>query len=82
MYVPVFMYRLDPNSVFCLQIKLLGNLKKARKDARCFNFEKVQDSDLTNYMDLVESIVLQYPPGYLEVAHVQYYDDALKPSHK
>jgi hypothetical protein len=33
---------------------------------------------LTNYIDLVKSIVQQYPPGYLEVAHVQYYDDALK----
>jgi hypothetical protein len=29
-------------------------------------------------MDLVESIVQQYPPGYLEVAHDQCYDDALK----
>ena len=52
--------------------------QKIRKDVRCFNFEKVLDSDLTNYMDLVKSIVQQYPPGYLEVAHVQYYDDALK----
>ena len=74
----LFMYRLYPNSTFYLKIKLLGNPKKARKDVRCFNFEKVLDSDLTNYMDLVTSIVQQYPPGYLEVAHVQYYDDALK----
>ena len=29
-------------------------------------------------MNLVTSIVQQYPPGYLEVAHVQYYYDALK----
>ena len=78
MYVPVFMYRLDPNSTFYLKIKLLGNPKKARKDVRCFNFEKVLDSNLTNYMNLVESIVQQYPPDYLEVAHVHYYDDALK----
>ena len=36
------------------------------------------DSDLTNYKDLVESVVERYPPGYLEVAHVQYYDEVLK----
>jgi hypothetical protein len=38
----------------------------------------VIDSDLTNYMDLVEEIVNKYPPCYLEVAHVQYYDDVMK----
>ena len=38
----------------------------------------VVDSDLTNYKDLVESVVERYPPGYLEVAHVQYYDEVLK----
>jgi hypothetical protein len=32
------------------------------------------DLDVTNYMDLVEEIVDKYPLGYLEVAHVQYYD--------
>ena len=52
--------------------------QKTRKDDRCFNFEKVLDLDSTNYMDLVKSIVQQYPPGYLEVAHVQHYDDSLK----
>jgi len=38
----------------------------------------VVDSDLSNYMDFVESIVDKYPPGYLEVAHIQYYDHVLK----
>ena len=66
----LFMYRLYPNSTFYLKIKLLGNPKKARKDVRCFNFEKVLDSDLINYMDLVKLIVQQYPPGCLEVAHI------------
>ena len=33
---------------------------------------------MTNYKDLVESIVDKYPPGYLEVAHVQYYDSDLQ----
>ena len=33
---------------------------------------------MTNFNDLVESIVEQYPPRYLEVAHLQYYDDDLK----
>jgi hypothetical protein len=36
------------------------------------------DASLTNYNDLVESVVKRYPPGYLEVAHVQYYDAVLK----
>jgi hypothetical protein len=59
-------------------MKLLGNRKKARKDLRCSCAEKVIDSDLTNYNDLVESIVEQYPPSYLEVGHLQYYDDVTK----
>lgn len=57
-----------------LEIKLIGNRKKARKDVQCFSFEQIIDSDLTNYKDLVESIVDKYPPGYLEIPHVQYYD--------
>ena len=36
------------------------------------------DSDTTNLKDLVDDIRDQYPPGYLEVAHVQYYDADLK----
>jgi hypothetical protein len=36
------------------------------------------DSDLTNYDDLVGSVVNKYPPGHMEVAHVQYYDEVLK----
>ncbi|VAH90360.1 unnamed protein product [Triticum turgidum subsp. durum] len=69
---------MDQNSTYVLKINLLGNPKKARKDIKCFCFDKVIDSDLTNYKDLVESIIEQYSPRYLEVAHVQYYDDVLK----
>ncbi|VAH96665.1 hypothetical protein VPH35_068107 [Triticum aestivum] len=76
--VVFLIHRMDPNSSYLLKIKLFGNPKKARKDIRCFCFEKVIDCDLTNYKDLVESIVEQYPPRYLEAAHVQYYDYALK----
>jgi hypothetical protein len=36
------------------------------------------DSDRTNYKDLVNSVVEKYPPGYMEVTHIQYYDEALK----
>ena len=61
-----------------LEIKIIGNRKKAIKDVQCFSFEQIIDSDLTNYKDLVESIVEKYPPGYLEVAHVQYYDSDLQ----
>ena len=69
---------MDPKSTYLLKIRLHGNKKKARKEIKSFFFEMVIDSDLTNYKDLVESIVEKYPPRYLEVAHVQYYDDVLK----
>ena len=32
----------------------------------------VVDSDRTNFNDFVESVVEKYPPGYMEVAHIQY----------
>ncbi|KAM0838195.1 hypothetical protein ACQ4PT_061129 [Festuca glaucescens] len=67
----------DRKSSYLLKIRLLGNPKKTRNDI-CYFFEKVIDSDLTNYKDLVQSIVEEYPPCYLEVAHLQYYDDVLK----
>jgi hypothetical protein len=60
-----------------LIIRLLGNPKKTRKDISCFCFQKIIDSDLTNYNDLVASIVEEYAPGYLEVPHLQYYDEVL-----
>ncbi|KAI4994275.1 hypothetical protein ZWY2020_029323 [Hordeum vulgare] len=69
---------MDPNSSYVLKIRLLGNPKKARKDIKCFYFEKVVDPDLTNYEDLLESIIVQYQPCYLEVVHVHYYDEVLK----
>ena len=69
---------MDPNSCYLLEIKLIGNWKKARNDVLCFNFEQTVDSNLTNYKDLVESIVEKYLSGYLEVAHVQYYDSNLQ----
>lgn len=33
---------------------------------------------MTNYEDLLESIIVEYQPCYLEVAHVHYYDEVLK----
>ena len=38
----------------------------------------VVDSDKINYEDLVESVVEKYLHGYLDVAHIQYYDKDLK----
>ena len=38
----------------------------------------VVDSEKTNYKDFIQSVVDKYPPGYLEVSHVQYYDDVLR----
>jgi hypothetical protein len=57
---------------------MLGNPKIAIKEIKSFYFEKVINSDLTNYEDLVESVIVQYPPRYLEVTHVHYYDDVQK----
>ena len=59
-------------------MKLLGNRRNCRKDVKCFSFDMVVDSDRTNFKDLVESMVEKYPPGYMEGAHIQYYDAALK----
>ena len=69
---------MDSDSNYLLEIKLVANIKKVRKDVRCWCFEKTVDSDTTNLKDLVDDITDQYPPGYLEVAHVQYYDADLK----
>ncbi|WVZ87823.1 hypothetical protein U9M48_034399 [Paspalum notatum var. saurae] len=70
--------RMDPNTCYELKIKLLGNRKKARKDVGCWSIEKFVDSDLINIKDLVESVIAECPSGYLEVAHIQYYDTAMK----
>ncbi|KAJ1288989.1 hypothetical protein BS78_02G131300 [Paspalum vaginatum] len=72
------MTRLMKNTSSLLKIKLLCNRKKARKEVRCISIEKVVDSDLTNIKDLVESIKVECPPSYLEVAHIQYYDDVMR----
>ncbi|PUZ44968.1 hypothetical protein GQ55_8G182700 [Panicum hallii var. hallii] len=53
---------MDPKSTYLLEIKLLGNPKKVRKDVRCFCFDKVVDSDTTNLKDLVNEITDMYPP--------------------
>ncbi|TVU49092.1 hypothetical protein EJB05_00383, partial [Eragrostis curvula] len=68
---------LDPNTSFLLKMELVTNRKKARR-GKCFCFDKVVDSDLTNFSDLVESVVHEFPPGYFEVPHVQFYDEATK----
>lgn len=69
---------MDPKSSYLLNIKLLGNPKKARREFSAFCFEKVVDSDLINLKDFVESIVDEYPPGYKETVYVQYYDADLR----
>ena len=71
-------HRMDVATNFLLKIHLLGNRKKARKDVKCFSFEMVVDSDLSNYKDFIDSVTEKYPPGYLEIPHVQYYDNVLK----
>ncbi|KAF8655171.1 hypothetical protein HU200_061311 [Digitaria exilis] len=57
-----------PNSTFLVKIKLFGN--PTRKELKPVEFEKVIDYDLINFMDFIQPIVDQYPPGYLEVAHI------------
>ncbi|KAJ1270662.1 hypothetical protein BS78_06G068900, partial [Paspalum vaginatum] len=66
------------NSSYMLQIKMLGNRKHTRKDIRYVLLEEVVDACLTNSKDLVESITKPCPTGYLEVPHVQYYDEVMK----
>ena len=53
---------MDPNSCYLLKIKHLGNPENARKDVRCFPSDKFVDYG-------------QYPSGYKEIPHIQYYDD-------
>lgn len=44
---------------------MLGNRKYTRKDMRCLLIDKVVDLDVTNIKDLMESIAVECPPGYL-----------------
>ena len=69
---------MNSDSTYLLEIKLVANIKKVRKDVLCWCFDKTIDSDTINLKDLVDEITDQYPPGYLEVAHVQYYYANLK----
>ncbi|KAJ1295067.1 hypothetical protein BS78_01G195600 [Paspalum vaginatum] len=69
---------MDANSTYLLKIRMLANRKKGRKDVGCLLVEKVIDSDLINFKDIFESIIEEFPPGYLEVAHFQYFDEGMK----
>ncbi|CAO2206720.1 unnamed protein product [Urochloa humidicola] len=69
---------MDPKSGYLLKIRHLDNPKYARKDPTAYYMDDVVDSDTTNFKDFVESIVTKFPPRYMEVAHVQYYDDVSK----
>lgn len=61
---------MDPNSSYLLRIKLIGNKKKTRQDLGCYSFTKVVDVDTTNFKNLVESIVDEFPPRYKELTIV------------
>jgi len=52
-------YRMDPKSSYLLKIRLVGN-PRCRKEISCFIFEKVVDSDICNFKDLVDEIVYKY----------------------
>jgi hypothetical protein len=69
---------MDPKSSYLLEIRLNCNHEKRRKDILYFSFNKVMDSNLCNFKDLVEEIVNQYPPSYLKVVHIFYYDEVKK----
>jgi hypothetical protein len=47
---------MDSTTNFLLKIHLLVNHKKARNDVKCFSFEMVVDSDLSNYKDFIDSV--------------------------
>jgi hypothetical protein len=70
-----FVHQMDPNSSYLLKIKLFGNHKCIRKEISYFCFENVVDSDTTNFKDFVDEIVDKFPPGFIDVVTVQYYDD-------
>lgn len=69
---------MDSNISYLLKIRLLGNHKKIRKYISCMLVEKLVDSYFINFKDFVESIVEEFPSGYLEVSHIQYYDEVIK----
>jgi len=69
---------MDPTSSYLLKIKLSGNPKCVRKEISYFSFEKVVDSDTTNFKDFVSEIVDKFPPGFNDVVTIQYYDDGVK----
>ncbi|CAN6328395.1 unnamed protein product [Urochloa humidicola] len=68
---------MDRTIKYKLKIRLICNPQKARKDISYYAIDKKVESDKTHFKDLVQSIVNRYPPGYLEVAHVHYYDAVL-----
>lgn len=69
---------MDPNSSYLLIIKHIGNKKKARQDLGCYSFTKAVDANTTNFKDLVDSIVDEFPPRYKKLTIVQYYDNVSK----
>jgi hypothetical protein len=69
---------MDSNISYLLKIRLLGNRKKIRKYISCMLVEKLVDPYFINFKDFVESIVEEFPSGYLEVSHIQYYDEVIK----
>jgi predicted RNA-binding protein with EMAP domain len=73
-----FVHMMDPNLSYLLKIKLFGNPKCVRKEISYICFEKVVDSDTTNFKDFVDEIVDKFPPGFNDVVTVQYYDDDVK----
>ena len=66
---------MDPKSSYLLEIRFVGN-PRCRKEISCFIYEKVVDSDICKFEDLVDEIVDKYPPGYHELVTVAYLDDA------
>ncbi|CAN6180906.1 unnamed protein product [Urochloa humidicola] len=68
---------MDPKSTYLLKIKLFGNPRKAKMGDGPYCFDKFEDSDTINFKDFIESIVDKFPPGYLEVPHIQYCDTVL-----
>ena len=45
MHQVVFAFKMDPDTIYLLKIKLRGNHEKATKGVRYFSIEKVVDSD-------------------------------------
>jgi len=57
---PLFICRMDENSRFILEIRIVSRNSRGR----WYGLDKVVDADFTNFEDLVDEVVDKCPPNY------------------